>query len=155
MPGPYLLRELLAKRMTRGEAKAEWKRVNSKKEEGSKNRASTEKWPFCMELLCRICSDDNDGVEVRKLPFFTSRTKMDEIWKKDLSLGQDLICCRCLHQKLKWKQSDAVMPYDNCNVSRAKKCLNLDMQHAWETCRMSLCIAGDARAKARNGRPLT
>ena len=31
-----------------------------------------------------------------------------------------------------WKQSDAVMPCDNCNVIRAKKCFNLEMQEAWE-----------------------
>ena len=133
LPGPYLLREVLAKRMTSGEAKAEWKRVDRKKEEGADDRASNEKWPFCMELPCRICTDDNNGVEVRKpLSAFTSRIKMDEIWKTDISKGQDLVCVRCMHQKLNWKQSDAVMPCDNCNVIRAKKWFNLEMQHAWE-----------------------
>ena len=43
MPGPCLLREALAKRMTRGEDSAERTRVDSKKEEGGKDRGSTEK----------------------------------------------------------------------------------------------------------------
>ena len=56
LPGPYLLREVLSKRMTRDEAKAEWKRIDREKDERIDDRASAEKWPFCMKLPCRVCA---------------------------------------------------------------------------------------------------
>ena len=133
LPGPHLLRERLAGRMSREDGKAEWKRLERKKSEAEEHRSSGEKWPFCMELACRLCTDDNGGEEVRKpLSAFTSYTKMDDIWKRTISQGQDLVCLRCSHQKLRRKPNDAIIPCDHCNVIRARKFFNLEMQQAWQ-----------------------
>ena len=102
----------------------------------AKTETAAQKWPFCMELPCRVCTDDNSGVEVRKpLSAFTHCRKMDELWKNAVSGGQDLVCYRCVRQKLHWGPRAEVIPCDHCGLILAKSFFNLEMQQTWEAFR--------------------
>ena len=95
LPGPHILMSVLRGTRTLTEAKREWDKA-----EADKQSRKGEEWPQSMRLPCRVCTDKNNGEEVRRpLCAFDSDRKYTEMWKT-IALGQDMTCYACKHRRL-------------------------------------------------------
>ena len=57
--GPHYLLQVLRGELTRQQAVKQWD-AEEKRREASKGKSQESKWPFCMRLPCRMCSDPTD-----------------------------------------------------------------------------------------------
>ena len=114
MPGPKILMELLRGKITPLDAKAEWKRVE--KEKAKASNESKGNWNVNMPLPCRQCTENAGGTEVWKpMQHFNTRglTLLDDLWRKVVAQGQDLLCRKC-NQQLFPSSDVKLMVCDTC-----------------------------------------
>ena len=115
-PGPRMLLDALRGATTPEQLKAQWKAVESAKE-----TKKTQKWPQDMMIPCRPCTDENNGVEVRKpLQAFAIVNKVGDFWMQALAKGQDLMCMRC-RQKATQSKQDVIIVCDGCQEALPRK----------------------------------
>ena len=81
--------------LTRQDAVKQWDEADKKAEQKQKESAQDHKWPFCMPLPCRHCSEQRGELP---LTAFTSSTQYDAIWDTCLARGADLVCYRCTRE---------------------------------------------------------
>ena len=82
--GPRYLLEVLRGNLTRKEAVKEWDAAEQRREESKWENAQT-KWPFCMRLQCRMCSDPSDVSTFKQLGAYVPSKAQnlystDEVW---------------------------------------------------------------------------
>ena len=133
LAGPRLLLDVLMKRKTTEEIKIAWKECEK---DAQDKKGGGQDWLTMQELPCRKCTDDSNGEEVWKpVSAFTWSHDMQDIEKRILRKGQDLVCFRCARDKLKWNVYKVPDIYcDGCSKWLARAKFDEQNRKEWELC---------------------
>ena len=149
-PGPQLLLNVLTKKMSEKEAKAEWKRLAKNKEDAA---TTGESWLLSQTIPCRRCSDrDRDSNEVWKpLSSFTSDMFPDELWTHVVCKGQDAICFTCRNE-LGDENTLRHMCCDECGTIKPKDKFSDEQRERWEALdgHAVLCMSCEGTSSRRS-----
>ena len=97
--GPHYLLEVLRGKLTRQQAVKEWDAEDKRREESSGHKQES-KWPFCMTLPCRMCSDLTKVSTFKQIQAFvpsksphrySTAEEFEEIWMECIAKGGDPI----------------------------------------------------------------
>ena len=108
------------------------KELDKKKSADAADKQS-EAWSVTMEIPCRRCTDENQGIEVCKpIGLFATAHVPSEIWSRIMEKGQDFCCYTCFHSR-GWKRTDEVIPCDGCSKIQARKKFDAETQALWDS----------------------
>ena len=110
--------------------------------EAEEEESSGEKWPFCMTLPCRHCSESRGPLPITA---FTTARDYREIWRVCISKGQLLTCFRCLRSLgHTLAGADAVIFCDECLQMKPRRDFPKEMYARWQ----SACSEETVRCRA-------
>ena len=97
--GPHYLLEVLRGNLTRQQAVKEWDAEDKRREESSGHMQES-KWPFCMTLPCRMCSDLTQVSTFKQIQAFvpsksphrySTADEFQDFWMECIAKGGDPI----------------------------------------------------------------
>ena len=148
LPGPQLLLDVLLGKRTYEDAQKAWKKHEK---DDAKKRSVTKAWLLEQTLPCRLCTDNNDGVEVwLPLRAFTTSDDPEVIWKRVVAKGADLACNSC-RRALHWEsRTTGAVVCDRCLAEKPERSFVLEDVKAWRAMFPGEIVCNECENRSRS-----